>query len=92
MRVEQLELPVSVRSNGREPPRAHPLGSDVVALILVGFAYFALAYLGLRLASINPSTTPIWPPCSWALSAGEKAGAQSKGMSAYGTKQTCSMR
>ena len=53
----------------REPPRAHPLGSDAVALILVGFAYFALAYLGLRLASINPSATPIWPPTGLAIAA-----------------------
>jgi hypothetical protein len=55
MTVGQLALPTSVRSDGREPPRAHPLGSDVVALILVGIAYFALAGLGLHLASINPS-------------------------------------
>jgi hypothetical protein len=53
MTVGQLALPT--RSTGHDPPRAHPLGSDAVRLILVGFAYFALAYLGLRLASINPS-------------------------------------
>ena len=69
MPVGQLALPTSLRSNGREPPRAHPLGSDVAALILVGFAYFALAYLGLRLASINPSATPIWPPTGFAIAA-----------------------
>ena len=69
MTVEQLALPTSLRSNGREPPRAHPLGSDVVALILVGLAYFTLAYLGLRLASINPSATPIWPPTGLAIAA-----------------------
>ncbi|MGB6441023.1 MAG: MASE1 domain-containing protein, partial [Methyloceanibacter sp.] len=67
MSVEQLALPT--RSKAREPPRAHPLGSDAVALILVGFAYFALAYLGLRLASINPSATPIWPPTGFAIAA-----------------------
>ena len=69
MTVAQLALPRSLRSNGREPPRAHPLGSDVVALILVGLAYFTLAYLGLRLASINPSATPIWPPTGLAIAA-----------------------
>ena len=69
MTVAQLALPRSLRRNGREPPRAHPLGSDVVRLILVGFAYFALAYLGLRLASINPSATPIWPPTGLAIAA-----------------------
>ena len=67
MTVGQLALPT--RSTGRDPPRAHPLGSDVVRLILVGFAYFALAYLGLRLASINPSATPIWPPTGFAIAA-----------------------
>ena len=69
MTVAQLALPRSLRRNGREPPRAHPLGSDVVALILVGLAYFTFAYLGLRLASINPSATPIWPPTGLAIAA-----------------------
>ena len=53
MTVGQLALPT--RSTGRDPPRAYPLGSDAVRLILVGFTYFALAGLGLHLASINPS-------------------------------------
>ena len=69
MTVAQLALPRSLRSNGRESPLAHPLGSDVVALILVGLAYFTLAYLGLRLASIDPSATPIWPPTGLAIAA-----------------------
>jgi integral membrane sensor domain MASE1 len=67
MTVGQLALPT--RSTGREPPRAHPLGSDVVALILVGLAYFTFAGLGLHLASINPSATPIWPPTGLAIAA-----------------------
>ena len=66
MTVAQLALPTSLRSNGREPPRAH---SDAVRLILVGLAYFTLAYLGLRLASVNPSATPIWAPTGLAISA-----------------------
>ena len=69
MSTEQLTLPTNVRRNAREPPRAHPIGSDAVALILVGIAYFTLAYLGLRLASINPSATPIWPPTGLAIAA-----------------------
>jgi integral membrane sensor domain MASE1/DNA-binding CsgD family transcriptional regulator len=36
-------------------------------LVIVGFAYFTLALLGLRLASINPSATPIWPPTGVAI-------------------------
>ena len=69
MTVEQLALPTNVRRNAREPPRNHPIGADAVELILVGIAYFALAYLGLHLASINPSATPIWPPTGLAIAA-----------------------
>ncbi len=41
------------------------------ALILLGVvaAYFAVAKLGLALASIHPSATPIWPPTGLALAA-----------------------
>jgi two-component sensor histidine kinase/integral membrane sensor domain MASE1 len=35
----------------------------------VGAGYFAVAYLGLQLASINPSTTPIWPATGVAIAA-----------------------
>ena len=41
----------------------------VAALIAVAAIYFALAKLGLRLASINPSASPIWPPTGFALAA-----------------------
>src|SRR6187200_2983205 len=64
-----MRCPNKSSGNGRDPPRAHPLGYDVLALILVGFVYFTLAYLGLRLASINPSATPIWPPTGFAIAA-----------------------
>ena len=64
-----MRCPNKSSRNAREPPRAHPLGSDAVRLILVGFAYFALAYLGLRLASVNPSATPIWAPTGLAIAA-----------------------
>ena len=67
MTAEQLRLPTNVRRNAREPPRAHPIGAHAVELILVGIAYFALASLGLHLASINPSATPIWPPTGLAI-------------------------
>jgi PAS domain S-box-containing protein len=39
------------------------------ALLVVAIAYFGLAKLGLRLASINPSASPIWPPTGLALAA-----------------------
>src|SRR5262249_7041913 len=35
----------------------------------VGLAYFTVASFGLRLASINPSATPIWPPTGLAIAA-----------------------
>ena len=69
MTAEQLTLPTNVRRNAREPPRAHPIGAHAVELILVGFAYFTFAGLGLHLASINPSATPIWPPTGLAIAA-----------------------
>jgi len=39
------------------------------ALLLVAIAYFVFAKLGLRLASINPSASPIWPATGLALAA-----------------------
>src|SRR5262245_13134715 len=65
MGVAQLAVPA--RGTKREPPRTLPL--DVVALILVGLAYFTFAYLGLRFASLNSSATPIWPPTGIAIAA-----------------------
>jgi PAS domain S-box-containing protein len=38
-------------------------------LLTVAIAYFVLAKLGLRLASINPSASPIWPATGLALAA-----------------------
>ncbi len=42
-------------------------GRYVATLVLAAAAYFVLAKLGLRLASINPSASPIWPPTGFAL-------------------------
>src|SRR5436190_252029 len=38
-------------------------------LVSIGVIYFALAKLGLALASLHPSATPIWPPTGLALAA-----------------------
>ncbi len=38
-------------------------------LLAVAAAYLVLAKLGLHLASINPSASPIWPPTGFALAA-----------------------
>ena len=44
-------------------------GRYIGGLFIVGLAYFVLAKLGLQLASINPSASPIWPPSGLALAA-----------------------
>ena len=41
----------------------------LAALVVVAAGYYALAKLGLQLASINPSASPIWPPTGLALAA-----------------------
>ena len=41
----------------------------LAALVVVAAGYYVLAKLGLRLASINPSASPIWPPTGLALAA-----------------------
>jgi integral membrane sensor domain MASE1 len=41
----------------------------VIELLAIGIIYFVAATLGLSLASINPSATPIWPPTGFALAA-----------------------
>src|SRR6202142_4746102 len=38
-------------------------------MLAVGASYFVLAKLGLRLAWINPSASPIWAPTGLALAA-----------------------
>lgn len=44
-------------------------GRYVATLLVVAFAYFGLAKLGLMLASINPSASPIWPATGVSLGA-----------------------
>jgi two-component sensor histidine kinase len=60
-------------SPGTRPSRlsasASVISRYLLDLLVVGAAYFALAKLGLTLASINPSATPIWPPTGLALAA-----------------------
>jgi PAS domain S-box-containing protein len=45
------------------------LARYLATLVVVAGAYFVLAKVGLRLASINPSASPIWPPTGLALAA-----------------------
>jgi PAS domain S-box-containing protein len=41
----------------------------LVALLALGATYFVLAKLGLKLASVHPSASPVWPPSGLALAA-----------------------
>ena len=43
--------------------------NDVAASIAVALSYFVLAKLGLMVASVNPSATPVWPPSGLAIAA-----------------------
>jgi integral membrane sensor domain MASE1 len=61
-----------VRRLPRRGSAAHvtrDLSTYVLDLLGVGVAYFALAKIGLTLASINPSTSAIWPATGFALAA-----------------------
>jgi signal transduction histidine kinase/ActR/RegA family two-component response regulator len=50
-------------------PPSQRIRSYVLELIAIGFAYFVCAKIGLALASIHPSASPIWPPTGLALAA-----------------------
>jgi diguanylate cyclase (GGDEF)-like protein len=43
--------------------------SRALSLVLVALAYFVAAKLGLSLAYLNPSASPVWPPTGIALGA-----------------------
>jgi signal transduction histidine kinase len=48
-------------------PDARGLARYGLELLAVGLAYLILAKLGLSLASLHPSASPIWPPTGFAL-------------------------
>src|SRR5262245_12351624 len=51
-------------------PRTIRRGLNYIAgLIGIGLTYFVLAKIGLALALIHPSASPIWPPTGFALAA-----------------------
>jgi two-component sensor histidine kinase len=51
-------------------PLHEPLPTNqAIRLLALALAYFALAKLGLALASLHPSASPIWPPSGLALAA-----------------------
>src|SRR5256885_7883937 len=49
--------------------RVRAVALYALELCLLAAVYFGLAKLGLALASINPSATPIWPPTGVAIAA-----------------------
>ena len=50
-------------------PPSQSARSYAVELLAIGLAYFVFAKIGLALASIHPSASPIWPPTGLALAA-----------------------
>ncbi|MGH6770539.1 MAG: MASE1 domain-containing protein [Xanthobacteraceae bacterium] len=56
-------------AGSRSGSRFREAASYGLELCLIGIGYFVLAKLGLALASINPSTSPIWAPTGLALGA-----------------------
>jgi signal transduction histidine kinase/integral membrane sensor domain MASE1 len=66
--IATIERLLSSQSRS-DTPALHRPENNLVLLIVVGLAYFMLAHLGLRLASINPSATPLWPPTGLAIAA-----------------------
>ena len=52
-----------------ERSRTRDAAAYMASFAAVALIYFALAKLGLRLASVNPSASPIWPPTGIAIAA-----------------------
>ncbi|HZL84240.1 MAG TPA: MASE1 domain-containing protein, partial [Candidatus Krumholzibacteria bacterium] len=56
-------------SASHSSPRRGGWRGDIACGIALGGAYFAAAMLGLRLASLHASASPVWPPTGIALAA-----------------------
>src|SRR5690242_4242680 len=50
-------------------PARDPWRGYIIELVGLGLIYLALAKIGLTLASLHPSASPIWPPTGLALAA-----------------------
>ena len=64
LELDEGRVSASAASLGLRGPRKY-----LAELLVVALAYFVLAKVGLTLASIHPSATPIWPPTGLALAA-----------------------
>src|SRR6267143_1911635 len=51
-------------------PRKHPQLVDLGVVLIVAGLYFLAAKLGLSLASLNASVSPVWPPTGVAIALG----------------------
>jgi signal transduction histidine kinase/ActR/RegA family two-component response regulator len=60
-------VPELLRTSAWPPSRS--VRSYAVELLAIGLVYVAVAKIGLALASIHPSASPIWPPTGLALAA-----------------------
>jgi signal transduction histidine kinase len=59
----------SARPVGQEQPRAATRLQYLATLIVLTGVYFVAGKLGLKLASVHPSASPVWPPTGVALAA-----------------------
>jgi signal transduction histidine kinase/ActR/RegA family two-component response regulator len=64
---DQAVVPELLRTSAWPPSSS--VRSYAVELLAIGLVYFAIAKIGLALASIHPSASPIWPPTGLALAA-----------------------
>jgi signal transduction histidine kinase len=62
-----VQLSPQTRSERVETRDAPGVARYAVELVGVAVGYFLLAKLGLMLASLHPSASPIWPPTGFAL-------------------------
>ncbi len=60
--------PPSIRLNARLPTWLSPRAAEVLLNAALAVLYFLGGSLGLRLASLHPSATLVWPPSGIALS------------------------
>jgi integral membrane sensor domain MASE1 len=67
--VERGGAALSELSAAAVRPLSPSLGTYAIELFGIGLTYFVLAKIGLTLASIHPSASPIWPPTGLALAA-----------------------
>src|SRR5579862_1194463 len=60
-------LPLSERTPGISPAARSGLPRLIAGILIVGVAYFVTGKLGLRLAAVNPSASPVWAPTGIAI-------------------------